>query len=80
LAGLLGAGVSGLPAEGRSYPPPARAEPEHPRRRQAALAITALISAANITSLVLLAHALIRHGSPNGRQLIGAGALIWLTT
>jgi uncharacterized membrane protein len=52
---------------------------EHPHRRQAALAITALISAANITSLVLLAHALIQHRSPNGRQLIGAGALIWLT-
>jgi uncharacterized membrane protein len=52
---------------------------EHPRRRQGALAITALISVANVTSLVLLAHALIQHGSPNGRQLIGAGALIWLT-
>jgi uncharacterized membrane protein len=52
---------------------------EHPRRRQVALAITALISAADITSLVLLARALIQHGSPNGRQLIGAGALIWLT-
>jgi hypothetical protein len=52
---------------------------EHPLRRRVALAFTALVSAANITSLVLLARALIEHGSPNGRQLIGAGALIWLT-
>jgi uncharacterized membrane protein len=124
------AGVSGLPAAGRPYPPPARPEPlwpiqaallatigfqlllperltagptwllpalegalllalvvafprhlreEHPHRRKAALAITALVSAANITSLVLLARELIRHRSPNGRQLIEAGALIWLT-
>ena len=52
---------------------------EHPVRRRVALAMTALVSAANITSLVLLARALLQHGSPNGRQLIGAGAFIWLT-
>jgi uncharacterized membrane protein len=58
---------------------PRKLEREHPARRRAALAITALVSGANITSLVLLARALLQHGSPNGRQLIGAGALIWIT-
>jgi len=52
---------------------------EHPLRRRLAIAITAVVSGANITSLVLLARELLRHGSPNGRQLIAAGAFIWLT-
>ena len=38
-----------------------------------------VVSAANITSLVLLSHELLHHGSPNGRELIVSGALIWLT-
>jgi len=37
------------------------------------------VSAANIISLGLLTHDLLHHGSPNSRELIGAGALIWLT-
>ncbi|MGI8429933.1 MAG: hypothetical protein ACR2OB_11675 [Solirubrobacteraceae bacterium] len=58
---------------------PRQLEREHTRRRRMALTLTALVSAANITSLVLLTHELLRHSSPNGRELIVAGALIWLT-
>ena len=52
---------------------------EHLGRRRAALALTGLVSIANIISLVLLSKELLRHGTPNPRQLITAGALIWLT-
>jgi hypothetical protein len=58
---------------------PRHLQREHPVRRRVALSMTGLVSAANITSLVLLARELLRHGTPNGRQLIAAGALIWLT-
>jgi len=58
---------------------PKELEHEHRVRRRAALSLTALVSAANITSLALLTHELLHHGSPNGRQLIIAGVLIWLT-
>jgi uncharacterized membrane protein len=51
----------------------------HQARRRLALFLTALVSVANITSLVLLSHALLQHGSPNPRALLSAGALIWLT-
>lgn len=58
---------------------PRELEGEHRARRALALGLTALVSAANITSLALLSHELLHHGSPNGRQLIISGALIWLT-
>jgi len=58
---------------------PRRLESEHPVRRRAALGMTAMVSAANITSLILLSHELLRHSSPNGHELITSGALIWLT-
>ncbi len=58
---------------------PRRLESEHPIRRRAALGMTAIVSAANITSLALLSHELLRHGSPNGHELITAGVVIWLT-
>jgi uncharacterized membrane protein len=58
---------------------PRQLEHEHVARRRAALAMTALVSAANIASLVLLSRQLLRHGSPSGRELIISGALIWLT-
>ena len=51
----------------------------HQARRRLALFLTALVSIANISSLVLLSHALLQHGSPNPRALMSAGALIWLT-
>jgi uncharacterized membrane protein len=58
---------------------PRQLEREHTVRRRMALGLTAFVSAANITSLVLLSHELLHHGSPNARELIVAGALIWLT-
>jgi hypothetical protein len=47
--------------------------------REAALALTGLVSAANATSLGLLIHLLLHHHESNGRGLVVAGALIWLT-
>lgn len=58
---------------------PRQLQHEHRNRRRAALGMTAVVSAANIASLVLLSRELLRHGSPNGRELITSGALIWLT-
>ncbi len=63
---------------------PRRLEGEHQGRRRLALALTGLVSLANITSLVMLTHQLLHHdvtnhGVTNGRELIVAGALIWLT-
>jgi len=58
---------------------PRQLEHEHPRRRRVALGLTAFVSAANIFSLSELTHYLLRHSSPNARELIVAGVLIWLT-
>jgi uncharacterized membrane protein len=58
---------------------PKMLEGEHPRRRRVALALTAIVSAANIYSLAELTHFLLHHKVENGRQLIGSGVLIWLT-
>ena len=58
---------------------PRQLRKEHTRRRAAALVLTGLVSAANVISLVLLCRELLHHGSPNGRELISSGALIWLT-
>jgi uncharacterized membrane protein len=58
---------------------PRQLEGEHARRRRLALALIGLVSVANTVSLVLLSRQLLHHSSPNGRQLIVSGALIWLT-
>jgi uncharacterized membrane protein len=52
---------------------------EHPRRRRIALALTAVVTAANIFSLGALTHLLLHHDVSDGRGLIAAGVLIWLT-
>lgn len=62
-----------------AFASPRELERPHRVRRNLTLSLTALVSAANITSLALLSHQLLHHGSPNGRQLIVSGALIWLT-
>jgi uncharacterized membrane protein len=64
---------------GLSFASPRELEGEHRRRRGLSLALTALVSAANIISLALLSHLLLHRGTNNGRQLITSGALIWLT-
>ena len=64
---------------GLSVATPRKLVHEHTRRRRAALSITALLSAANVFSLVELSHYLLHHNVTHGRELIGAGVLIWLT-
>ncbi|HEX4837481.1 MAG TPA: hypothetical protein VFV03_03015, partial [Solirubrobacteraceae bacterium] len=60
---------------------PSQLEHEHPRRRRVALGLTALVSAANIYSLGALTHYLLHSkiSGGEGRLLIVAGTLIWLT-
>lgn len=59
---------------------PRQLQHEHPRRRRAALSLTAFVTAANIYSLGALTHFLLHHNPPGGgRPLIVAGVLIWLT-
>jgi uncharacterized membrane protein len=58
---------------------PNEIEDEHPRRRRIALSLTAFVSIANIYSLAALTHYLLHHNVSQGRALIGAGVLIWLT-
>jgi len=64
---------------GLMFASPRELEDEPRIRRHLALSLTALVSAANITSLALLTHELLHHNVTNGRGLIVAGALIWLT-
>ena len=58
---------------------PNQIEDEHPRRRRIALGLTAFVSVANVYSLAALTHYLLHHNVSEGRALIGAGVLIWLT-
>jgi len=58
---------------------PRQLEHEHPVRRRVTIGLTAFVSAANIFSLVELTHFLLHHSTPNPRELIIAGVLIWLT-
>jgi uncharacterized membrane protein len=62
---------------------PRQLEQEHILRRRMAVGLVALVSAANVFSLVELTHFLLHHeipGGPNGaRELIIAGMAIWLT-
>jgi len=64
---------------GLSMATPRELEREHPRRRTAALGLTALVSAANAFSLAAHTHFLLHHKVSNGRELIVSGMLIWLT-
>jgi len=71
--------LEGVLLLGLIFASPRELEGMLPRRRWLAVALTALVSAANITDLALLAHQLVHHGTTNGRGLIVAGVLIWLT-
>jgi uncharacterized membrane protein len=64
---------------GLVFASPSELEHDHRRRRLTALGLTGLVSLANIISLGLLVHELLHHRVNNGRQLIVAGSLIWLT-
>jgi hypothetical protein len=50
-----------------------------PLRRKLALALIGLVSATNIFSLGLLVHRLLYGSNSSGRELVGAGAVLWLT-
>jgi uncharacterized membrane protein len=58
---------------------PQRLTGEHSGRRRLAMTITALVSLDNAISLGLLVHFLLHHNVSQGRQLIIAGSIIWLT-
>jgi uncharacterized membrane protein len=58
---------------------PARLTRESRNLRWLSLALIALVSLANVTSLSLLVHFLLRGGKAGGRQLIYAAIGIWLT-
>ena len=51
----------------------------HSLRHRLSIAVTAVASLANGSSLVELCNLLLRHNVTNGHQLIIAGAAIWLT-
>jgi uncharacterized membrane protein len=73
--------LEGLLLAGMVLVTPNQLEDEHPRRRRVALGLTAFVMAANIYSLGALTHFLL-HSLPKtheGRELIVAGTLIWLT-
>jgi hypothetical protein len=50
-----------------------------PLRRQIAMVLIGIVSAANTVSLVLLSHYLLQGGKSNGRELIGSGIVLWVT-
>ncbi len=72
-------GLEAALAIGLVFATPRRLEGQHIWRRRVALFLTSLVSAANASSLALLAHELLHKSPANGRQLITAGTLIWLT-
>lgn len=57
----------------------------HPRlrhsvlRRRLSMTLTAIVTAANTYSLVMLCHFLLRGGQASGRTLIGSGIVLWIT-
>jgi len=50
-----------------------------PGRRNVAMGLIGLVSLVNSISLVLLVHYLLHGGKADGRALIGAGFLLWVT-
>jgi uncharacterized membrane protein len=58
---------------------PARATAHSRGRRRFALAVVGFVSLANVVSLALLVHFLIRGGTANGERLILSGAALWAT-
>ena len=71
--------LEGLLVVGLMLASPKELEHEHPRRKQVAIGLIALVSAANIYSLVGLSKLLLHHAVSNGHELIISGIVIWLT-
>jgi hypothetical protein len=59
--------------------PRGRVDEDHPARRRVAIALVALVNAANVASLYLLVHELLHKHVSNGHSLILSGVAIWLT-
>jgi uncharacterized membrane protein len=71
--------LEGLLLIGLFFASPRELEHEHTGRRRAAIALIAIVSAANVYSLGALVHYLLHHKPSNGRELVISGVLIWLT-
>jgi uncharacterized membrane protein len=71
--------LEGVLLIGLSMATPRQLEHEHTARRRTAIALTAVVSAANIFSLVELSSLLLHHDVSKGHELIVSGMLIWLT-
>jgi uncharacterized membrane protein len=71
--------VEGLLLAGLFISTPNVLDDEHPRRRRLTLSLVALVSAANIYSLVALCKYLIHHTEVQGTLLLFSGIAIWLT-
>ena len=71
--------LEGLLTIGLAVTTPRQLEQEHRMRKRAAVALVALVTAANVLSLALMTHYLLHHKVLAGRELIVAGVLIWLT-
>jgi uncharacterized membrane protein len=71
--------LEGVLLIGLSMATPRQLEHEHRARRRTAIALTAVVSAANIFSLVELSSLLLHHSVSKGHELIVSGMLIWLT-
>jgi hypothetical protein len=71
LEGILFVGlIVAMPNPGMQY---------SPRRRHLAMALTGLVSLANLIALILLAHFLVKGGKAGGRELISSGIVVWIT-
>jgi hypothetical protein len=71
--------VEGLLLLGLIAASPGRRMRHSPLRRQLAIALTGLVTAINAVSLGLLVHYLLHHKLENGRGLILAGVVLWVT-
>jgi hypothetical protein len=50
-----------------------------PMRRRVSVGLVGLVSLANIVSLLLLSHYLLKGGKENGHALVGSGIVLWAT-
>jgi uncharacterized membrane protein len=71
--------VEGLLLVGLVVASPKRRLRHSPLRRRLVIAFTGLVTAVNAVSLALLVHYLLHHRLGEGRQLILAGVVLWVT-
>jgi uncharacterized membrane protein len=71
-------GLEALLIVGLAAASPNRRAQHHKRRRAIVLTLVALVSATNAVSLALLVHYLVSGGHETGKDLIFAGAVLWV--